>query len=57
MHTVLNTFTSFHILKSLCDMIVSPSVLSTTPFVLVYLSSIPCWDVPKYCHVSKNRSH
>ena len=31
--------------------------LSLTPFVLVCLSSIIFWDVPKYCPVSKNKSH
>ena len=29
----------------------------TTPSVPLCLSSIPFWDVPKYCPVSKNKSH
>ena len=28
-----------------------------TPSVPLCLSFIPFWDVPKYCHVSKNKSH
>ena len=28
-----------------------------TPFVLVCLSSISFWDIPKYCPVSKNKSY
>ena len=33
------------------------SIYLYTPFVLLCLSSIPFWDVPKYCPVSKNKSH
>ena len=29
----------------------------TTPSVLLFLSFILFWDVPKYCPVSKNKSH
>ena len=29
----------------------------STIFVPFCLSAIPFWDVPKYCSVSKNKSH
>ena len=31
--------------------------LSITPSISAYLSSIPFWDVPKYCPISKNKSY
>ena len=30
---------------------------TNTPSILVCLSSIPFWDVPKYCHVSTNKNY
>ena len=30
---------------------------TNTPSIPVYLSSIPFWDVPKYCSISKNKSY
>ena len=38
-------------------MIVLPLLLLSTLFGLVCLFSIPFWDVPKYCHVSKNKNN
>ena len=32
-------------------------MLLITPSVPLCLSSIPFWDVPKYCPISKNKSH
>ena len=31
--------------------------MTCTPSVLIYLSSIPFWDVLKYCPASKNKSN
>ena len=28
-----------------------------TPIILLFMSSIQFWDVSKYCHVFKNKSH
>ena len=30
---------------------------SITPSISLFLFSIPFWDVPKYCPISKNKSH
>ena len=40
------------------DMLTKASIgLKTTTSVPVCLSSIPFWDVPKYCSVSKNKNY
>ena len=43
--------------KPLSMSIVHAMWLVYTPSVPLCLSSIPFWDVPKYCPVSKNKSH
>ena len=39
------------------DVLLISYTLFITPSVPLCLSSIPFWDVPKYCPVSKNKSH
>ena len=50
----MSTCSIFDLYGSICSLM---SLIAITPSVPLCLSFILFWDVPKYCPVSKNKSH